>query len=149
MEALSFVLSLKEPHRKSERREHLRDAIDAIQALRFEGSDDIHTLSILYESLLAKRTGRRFRRGVLHTPAHYRICGPNGRPEARPDIDDPPWVPPASSSKRQAHACGLGHAHTTCRRTQTPLETFFGQEKTASYSLGCMTMILNGVLTPP
>ena len=46
----------------------LRDAIDAIQEIQFEGADDIYTLSHLYESLLAKLGREGGFGGEFYTP---------------------------------------------------------------------------------
>ena len=46
----------------------LRDAIDAIQEIQFESTDDIHTLSHLYESLLAKLGREGGFGGEFYTP---------------------------------------------------------------------------------
>jgi type I restriction enzyme M protein len=46
----------------------LRDAIDAIQEVQFDTAEDVHTLSHLYESLLAKLGREGGFGGEFYTP---------------------------------------------------------------------------------
>ena len=46
----------------------LRDAIDAIQDIQFDSAEDIHTLSHLYESMLAKLGREGGMGGEFYTP---------------------------------------------------------------------------------
>jgi type I restriction enzyme M protein len=129
----------------------LRDAIDAIKEIDFHTADDVHTLSHLYESMLAKLGREGGMGGEFYTP----------RPiiEFIVQVVDPQFgqtvYDPAMGS-----AGFLVEAYNHIRRSLGPKilpkhekvlqgRTFFGQEKKPlPYLLGCMNMILHGVLTP-
>ncbi len=129
----------------------LRDAIDAIQEIQFEGADDIHTLSHLYESLLAKLGREGGFGGEFYTPRPIiefvvRMVDPQfGQTIYDPAMGSAGFLVEAHKHMRAALGARIQPADE--RRLQR--ETFFGQEKKPlPYLLGCMNMILHGVLTP-
>jgi type I restriction enzyme M protein len=128
----------------------LRDAIDAVQLINFETSDDVHTLSHLYESMLAKLGREGGMGGEFYTP----------RPiiefiveAVDPKIGETVYDPAMGSAgflveayKHMREAKGARILPKDEKRLQE--ETFHGQEKKAlPYLLGCMNMILHGVFS--
>ena len=129
----------------------LRDAIDAIQAIQFEGADDIHTLSHLYESLLAKLGREGGFGGEFYTPRPIiefvvKMVGPRlGETIYDPAMGSAGFLVEAFKHMRGA----LGARIQPADERELQQNTFFGQEKKPlPYLLGCMNMILHGVLTP-
>jgi type I restriction enzyme M protein len=129
----------------------LRDAIDAIQEIQFEGTDDIHTLSHLYESLLAKLGREGGFGGEFYTPRPIIEFVVN---MVDPKLEDTVYDPAMGSAgflveayKHMRAELGIRIQPDDERKLQR--DTFFGQEKKPlPYLLGCMNMILHGVLTP-
>lgn len=129
----------------------LRDAIDAIQEIQFESVDDIHTLSHLYESLLAKLGREGGFGGEFYTPRPIiefvvNMVGPKlGETVYDPAMGSAGFLVEAYKHMR----AGLGTRIQPDDERVLQRETFFGQEKKPlPYLLGCMNMILHGVLTP-
>lgn len=129
----------------------LRDAIDAIQEIQFEGADDIHTLSHLYESLLAKLGREGGFGGEFYTPRPIiefivKVVSPKlGETVYDPAMGSAGFLVEAYKHMR----AGLGVRIQPADERTLQRETFFGQEKKPlPYLLGCMNMILHGVLTP-
>lgn len=129
----------------------LRDAIDAIQEIQFEGTDDIHTLSHLYESLLAKLGREGGFGGEFYTPRPIIEFVVN---IVDPKLGDTVYDPAMGSAGFLVEAYKHMRAELGTRiqpedERKLQRETFFGQEKKPlPYLLGCMNMILHGVLTP-
>ncbi len=128
----------------------LRDAIDAIQGIEFESAEDVHTLSHLYESMLAKLGREGGMGGEFYTPRpviEFIIQMVN------PAIGQTVYDPAMGSAgflveayKHMRASKGTRILSKDERRLQD--ETFHGQEKKAlPYLLGCMNMILRGVFS--
>jgi type I restriction enzyme M protein len=128
----------------------LRDAIDAIQEIHFDSTEDVHTLSHLYESMLAKLGREGGMGGEFYTP----------RPiiEFIVDLVDPQpgetvYDPAKGSAGFLVEAYKhmrrkLGNRILTRDEVRLQNETFYGQEKKPlPYLLGCMNMILHGVFS--
>lgn len=129
----------------------LRDAIDAIQEIQFEGADDIHTLSHLYESLLAKLGREGGFGGEFYTPRPIIEFVVNMvDPQLGETVYDPAMGSAGFLVEAYKHMrAGLGTRIQPDDERKLQRETFFGQEKKPlPYLLGCMNMILHGVLTP-
>jgi len=129
----------------------LRDAIDAIQAIQFEGADDIHTLSHLYESLLAKLGREGGFGGEFYTPRPIiEFIVKMVDPQFGQTIYDPAMGSAGFLVEAHKHIRGtLGARIQPADERKLQRETFYGQEKKPlPYLLGCMNMILHGVLTP-
>lgn len=129
----------------------LRDAIDAIQEIQFEGVDDIHTLSHLYESLLAKLGREGGFGGEFYTPRPIIEFVVNMvDPQLGETVYDPAMGSAGFLVEAYKHMrTGLGTRIQPDDERKLQRETFFGQEKKPlPYLLGCMNMILHGVLTP-
>lgn len=128
----------------------LRDAIDAIQEIKFESAEDVHTLSHLYESMLAKLGREGGMGGEFYTP----------RPViefivqmVKPVIGQTVYDPAMGSAGFLVEAYKHLRASKGTRilpKDEKRLQdvTFYGQEKKAlPYLLGCMNMILHGVFS--
>lgn len=129
----------------------LRDAIDAIQEIQFENTDDIHTLSHLYESLLAKLGREGGFGGEFYTPRSIiEFVVKMVDPQLGQSVYDPAMGSAGFLVEAYKHMrATLGTRIQTADERKLQQETFFGQEKKPlPYLLGCMNMILHGVLTP-
>lgn len=129
----------------------LRDAIDTIQSIQFEGADDIHTLSHLYESLLAKLGREGGFGGEFYTPRPIiEFIVKMVDPRLGETIYDPAMGSAGFLVEAFKHMRGaLGTRIQPADERELQQNTFFGQEKKPlPYLLGCMNMILHGVLTP-
>jgi type I restriction enzyme M protein len=129
----------------------LRDAIDAIQEIQFEGADDTHTLSHLYESLLAKLGREGGFGGEFYTPrAIIEFIVSMVDPAPGQTVYDPAMGSAGFLVEAYKHMRStLGTRIQPADERKLQRETFFGQEKKPlPYLLGCMNMILHGVLTP-
>ncbi len=129
----------------------LRDAIDIIQEIDFNTSDDIHTLSHLYESMLAKLGREGGMGGEFYTPRPViefivKMVDPEfGQTVYDPAMGSAGFLVEAYNHMRSA----LGKKILPRHEKKLQSKTFFGQEKKPlPYLLGCMNMILHGVLTP-
>jgi len=128
----------------------LRDAIDAIQEIEFESAEDIHTLSHLYESMLAKLGREGGMGGEFYTPRAIiefivRMVDPAiGQTVYDPAMGSAGFLVEAYKHMRASR--GTRILPKDEKRLQN--ETFYGQEKKAlPYLLGCMNMILHGVFS--
>jgi type I restriction enzyme M protein len=126
----------------------LKDVLLKIDEIHFNSSDDIHTLSVLYESLLQKMGDDGGNSGEFYTPRPVvRFIVETIAPEIGQTIMDP-----------AAGSCGflvesyeyLKPKANTAEKVRTLSErTFFGKEKTPlAYLLGLMNMLLHGVDYP-
>jgi type I restriction enzyme M protein len=126
----------------------LKDVLLEIDQIKFNSSDDIHTLSVLYETLLQKMGDDGGNSGEFYTPRSVvRFIIEVVEPKIGDKILDP-----ASGS------CGFlvetyeylkEKAGTTSQIKTLSEETFFGKEKTSlAYLLGLMNMLLHGVDYP-
>ena len=127
----------------------LRDAIDAVQKIDFETTEDVHTLSHLYESMLSK-LGEGGMGGEFYTPRPIiefvvRMVDPKiGQTVYDPAMGSAGFL--VEGYKHMRAAKGDRILPKDEKRLQE--ETFYGQEKKAlPYLLGCMNMILHGVFS--
>jgi type I restriction enzyme M protein len=127
---------------------NLRDVLDIIDAIDFRNTDDIHTVSFVYEDLL-KRMGSENRvAGEFYTP----------RPVVRfmvqmvdPKIGETVYDPACGSAGFLVESyLHMKQAERTARDHETlQRRTFYGQEKKPLPALlGLINMVLHGVLTP-
>lgn len=128
----------------------LRDAIDTIQEIKFETAEDVHTLSHLYESMLAKLGREGGMGGEFYTPRpiiEFIVAIVN--PKIGATIYDPAMGSAGFLVEAYKHMrSGLGQRILPKHEKQLQENTFFGQEKKPlPYLLGCMNMILNGVFS--
>jgi type I restriction enzyme M protein len=128
----------------------LRDAIDAVQEITFESAEDVHTLSHLYESMLAKLGREGGMGGEFYTPRpiiEFIVQMVN------PKIGQTVYDPAMGSAGFLVEAYKYMRASKGNRilpkdEKRLQNETFYGQEKKAlPYLLGCMNMILHGVFS--
>lgn len=129
----------------------LRDAIDVINEIQFETADDVHTLSHLYESLLAKLGREGGFGGEFYTPRPViefivQMVNPSlGQTIYDPAMGSCGFLVEAYKHMRAA----LGTRIQPEDEKTLQNKTFVGQEKKPlPYLIGCMNMILHGVLTP-
>ncbi|WP_110113523.1 class I SAM-dependent DNA methyltransferase [Bacillus sp. CGMCC 1.16541] len=126
----------------------LKDVLLKIDDIQFNSSDDIHTLSVLYESLLQKMGDDGGNSGEFYTPRPVvRFIVETIGPEIGQTIFDP-----------AAGSCGFlvesndylsSKADTAAKVRKLKEETFYGKEKTPlAYLLGLMNMLLHGVDYP-
>ncbi len=126
----------------------LKDVVLKIDEIQFNSSDDIHTLSVLYESLLQKMGDDGGNSGEFYTPRPVvRFIVETIGPEIGQTIFDP-----------AAGSCGFlvesndylsSKAGTAAKVKKLKEETFYGKEKTPlAYLLGLMNMLLHGVDYP-
>jgi type I restriction enzyme M protein len=126
----------------------LRDVLNLVNRVNFNSSDDIHTLSHLYESMLREMRDAAGSNGEFYTP----------RPVVRfmvervaPQIGEAVYDPAAGT-------CGfLVEAYAYMRQQQRTIEdremlqtrTLYGTEKKPMpYLLGMMNLLLHGVESP-
>ena len=128
----------------------LRDAIDAIQKVQFDTAEDVHTLSHLYESLLAKLGREGGFGGEFYTPRPViefivQLVNPKlGESVYDPAMGSAGFLVEAHRYMRAA----LGDRILPKHDKQLQEATFHGQEKKAlPYLMGCMNMILHGVFS--
>lgn len=128
----------------------LRDAIDAIQEVQFDTAEDVHTLSHLYESLLAKLGREGGFGGEFYTPRPViefivQLVNPKlGETVYDPAMGSAGFLVEAHRHMRAALADRILPKHDK----QLQEATFHGQEKKAlPYLMGCMNMILHGVFS--
>lgn len=128
----------------------LRDAIDAIQEIRFETAEDVHTLSHLYESMLGKLGREGGMGGEFYTPRPIiefvvQMVSPKiGETVYDPAMGSAGFLVEAYKHMRAA----LGARILPKHEKQLQDSTFYGQEKKPlPYLLGCMNMILHGVFS--
>jgi len=128
----------------------LRDAIDAVQEIKFESAEDVHTLSHLYESMLAKLGREGGMGGEFYTPRPViefivKMVNPTiGQTVYDPAMGSAGFLVEAYKHLRASK--GTRILPKDEKRLQN--ETFYGQEKKAlPYLLGCMNMILHGVFS--
>lgn len=128
----------------------LRDAIDAIQEIVFETAEDVHTLSHLYESMLAKLGREGGMGGEFYTPRPIiEFIVQMVNPKLGETIYDPAMGSAGFLVEAYRHMrAALGNRILPKHDKQLQETTFHGQEKKAlPYLLGCMNMILHGVFS--
>ncbi len=128
----------------------LRDAIDAIQEIKFETADDVHTLSHLYESMLSKLGREGGMGGEFYTPRPIiEFIVAMVDPKIGKTVYDPAMGSAGFLVEAYKHMRGaLGSRILPKHERQFQENTFFGQEKKPlPYLLGCMNMILHGVFS--
>jgi type I restriction enzyme M protein len=128
----------------------LRDAIDEICKIEFETTDDVHTLSHLYESMLAKLGREGGMGGEFYTPRPIiefvvQMVNPKiGETVYDPAMGSAGFLVEAYKHMQQS----LGRKILPRDEKKLQEETFYGQEKKPlPYLLGCMNMILHGVFS--
>lgn len=128
----------------------LRDAIDAIQEIRFDSADDVHTLSHLYESMLAKLGREGGMGGEFYTPRPIiEFTVELVDPQPGETVYDPAQGSAGFLVEAYKHMrIKLGNRILTRDEARLQNETFYGQEKKPlPFLLGCMNMILHGVFS--
>ena len=126
----------------------LRDVINKINNIHFSSSDEIHTLSHLYESMLKEMRDSAGDSGEFYTP----------RPVVRLMVE---VVDPRLGETIYDPACGTGgflvesykHLENQCktvegRETLQKLSIFGGEAKPLPYLLGQMNLLLHGLEYP-
>lgn len=128
----------------------LRDAIDIIQEIQFDTAEDVHTLSHLYESMLAKLGREGGMGGEFYTPRPIiefivNMVDPKiGQTVYDPAMGSAGFLVEAYKHMRTAKGRRILPKHEKLLQN----ETFYGQEKKSlPYLLGCMNMILHGVFS--
>lgn len=128
----------------------LRDAIDAVQEIKFESAEDVHTLSHLYESMLAKLGREGGMGGEFYTPRPIiEFVVRMVDPEIGQTVYDPAMGSAGFLVETYKHMRATkGDRILPKDEKLLQNETFHGQEKKAlPYLLGCMNMILHGVFS--
>lgn len=126
----------------------LRDAIDVIDPLDFHQPKTVHTLSHLYESLLAKMGREGGMSGEFYTPRpiiEFVVDMVN------PRLGETVYDPAAGSGGFlvEAYRHLDRQVQTAAERRALQTETFFGREKKPlPYLLGVMNTILHGISVP-
>jgi type I restriction enzyme M protein len=129
----------------------LRDAIDVIDDIALETAEDVHTLSHLYESMLAKLGREGGMGGEFYTPSPIiEFIVSMVDPKIGETIYDPAMGSGGFLVEAYTHIrAALDRRILPRHEAKLQNETFFGQEKKPlPYLLGCMNMVLHGVLTP-
>lgn len=129
----------------------LRDAIDEINKIDFNSVEDTYTLSYLYESMLAKLGREGGMGGEFYTPRPIiEFVVEMVAPQYGDTVYDPAMGSAGFLVEAYRHIMNrLGDSILPEHECVLQRETFFGQEKKPlPYLLGCMNMILHGVLTP-
>ncbi len=128
----------------------LRDAIDAIEEIKFDTAEDVYTLSHLYESLLAKLGREGGFGGEFYTPRPViEFIVQMVNPTLGETVYDPAMGSSGFLVESHSHMrASLGERILPKHDKQLQEETFYGQEKKAlPYLMGCMNMILHGVFS--
>jgi type I restriction enzyme M protein len=129
----------------------LRDAIEVINAIQFQTADDIHTVSYLYESTLAKLGREGGMGGEFYTPRPViEFIVKMVNPRIGQTIYDPAMGSAGFLVEAHRHIKdALGDRITIEQEQQLQRRTVFGQEKKPlPFLLGCMNLVLHGVLSP-
>lgn len=126
----------------------LRDVVDLIDGIHFDSSEEIHTLSRLYEGLLREMRDAAGDSGEFYTP----------RPVVRFMVE---MLDPKLGETVLDPACGTGgflaeafshlaaQADTVAKRKQLQTASIIGGEaKTLPYLLSQMNLLLHGLETP-
>jgi len=127
----------------------LRDALDVVDGIDFHASENVHTLSHLYESLLVRMGREGGMSGEFYTP----------RPIIKfmvemvaPQLGEKVYDPAAGSAGFLVEAYSyMAEQHVRLAADQRKLQdaTFFGQEKKPlPYLLGVMNCVLHGITVP-
>lgn len=127
----------------------LREAIDVVDGIDFHASENVHTLSHLYESLLVRMGREGGMSGEFYTP----------RPVIRfmvemvaPQLGETVYDPAAGSAGFLVEAYSYmaeHHVHLAADQRKLQDITFFGQEKKPlPYLLGVMNCVLHGITVP-
>ena len=129
---------------------NLKDVLQIVNRIDFLSQDDVHTVSVVYESLLRRLGNENKMAGEFYTP----------RPVIRlvvqivaPQLGEKIYDPAAGSGGFLAEAFEyLKEQHRALSIEQHEFlqtETFFGREKKAvPYLLGMMNVVLHGVARP-
>lgn len=128
----------------------LRDAIDTVQEIKFESAEDVHTLSHLYESMLAKLGREGGMGGEFYTPRPIiEFIVQMVNPEIGQTVYDPALGSAGFLVEAYKHMrAAKGNRILPKDEKHLQNKTFYGQEKKAlPYLLGCMNMILHGVFS--
>ena len=126
----------------------LRDVVNLVNRINFNSSDDIHTLSHLYESMLREMRDAAGTNGEFYTPRPVvRFMVDRVAPQIGETVYDP-----------AAGTCGfLVEAYEYMRKQQRTIEdretlqtqTLYGTEKKPMpYLLGMMNLLLHGIEYP-
>ncbi|MBN1135420.1 MAG: SAM-dependent DNA methyltransferase [Anaerolineae bacterium] len=126
----------------------LRDVVNLVNRINFNSSDDIHTLSFLYESILREMRDAAGTNGEFYTPRPVvRFMVERAAPRIGETVYDP-----------AAGTCGfLVEAYQYMQDQQQTVEdrrvllseTFYGTEKKPMpYLLGMMNLLLHGIEYP-
>jgi type I restriction enzyme M protein len=127
----------------------LRDAIDVVDGIDFHASENVHTLSHLYESLLVRMGREGGMSGEFYTP----------RPIIKfmvemvaPQLGETVYDPAAGSAGFLVEAYSYmeeHHVRLAADRRVLQEATFTGQEKKPlPYLLGVMNCVLHGITVP-
>lgn len=127
----------------------LRDAIDVVDGIDFHASENVHTLSHLYESLLVRMGREGGMSGEFYTP----------RPIIQfmvemvaPQLGETVYDPAAGSAGFLVEAYSYmeeHHVRLAADRRKLQEATFTGQEKKPlPYLLGVMNCVLHGITVP-
>ncbi len=129
---------------------NLKDVLKIVDAIDFLSQDDVHTVSVVYESLLQRLGNENKMAGEFYTP----------RPIIRfivrlvaPRLDETIYDPATGSGGFLAEAFDYLKAHnpamTIEQHEKLHTETFYGVEKKAvPHLLGLMNVVLHGVARP-
>ncbi len=127
---------------------NLRDVLEIVDSIDFKNSDDIHTVSHVYEGLLQKLGNENKMAGEFYTP----------RPVVRfmvrvidPKIGETVYDPACGSCGFLVEAYEHMKAQEKVTRDHQALQqsTLFGNEKKAVPALlGLMNLVLHGVMVP-
>jgi type I restriction enzyme M protein len=126
----------------------LRDVVNLVNRINFNSSDDIHTLSHLYESMLREMRDAAGTNGEFYTPRPVvRFMVERMAPQIGEKVYDP-----------AAGTCGfLVEAYEYMKKQQRTIEdretlqtqTLYGTEKKPMpYLLGMMNLLLHGIENP-
>ena len=127
----------------------LRDAIDVVDGIDFHASENVHTLSHLYESLLVRMGREGGMSGEFYTP---RAIIKFMVEMVAPQLGETVYDPAAGSAGFLVEAYGYmeeHHVRLAADRHKLQDATFFGQEKKPlPYLLGVMNCVLHGITVP-
>lgn len=125
----------------------LREVVDKLSTINFNTSDDIHTVSLFYETMLREMRDASGDSGEFYTP----------RPLVRFIVDR---LNPQLGERVLDPACGTGgflvetyerlrsEARTTQQRTQLQQSIMGIEKKPLPYLLGIMNLLLHGIEQP-
>ncbi|MBN1454160.1 MAG: SAM-dependent DNA methyltransferase [Anaerolineales bacterium] len=129
---------------------NLKDVLQIVNQIDFLSEDDVHTVSVVYESLLQRLGNENKMAGEFYTPrAVIRFVVRLVAPKLNETVYDPATGSGGFLAEAFEYLKSKNKDLTIEQNEKVQTETFFGREKKAvPYLLGMMNVVLHGVSRP-